>query len=88
MSDIDRLITCIDDAKTIEGLQTEADLREFFSYSKTNIGLVFHMTADQVLERWPDTADRMAKVRAYLLWEYIAFNIAKMHQAYEAARED
>ncbi len=88
MSDLDRLRACIDDAKTIEGLQTEADLREFFTYSKTNIGLVFDMTAEQVLERWPDSADRMGKIRSYLLWEYVAQNIAEMYQAYDAARED
>ena len=87
MSDLDRLTACIDDARTIEGLQTEADLHEFFTYSKTNIGLVFDMSADQVLDRWPDTADRMEKVRAYLLWEYIALNIANLYQAYDAARE-
>ena len=87
MSDLDQLSACIDDARIIEGLQTEADLREFFAYSKTNIGLVFGMTADQVLGRWPDTADRMRKVRAYLLWEYIAQNIAEMYQTYDAARE-
>ena len=87
MSDLDRLIACIDDAKTIEGLQTEADLHEFFAYSKTNIGLVFGMTADQVLERWPDAADRMDKLRAYLLWEYVALNIAELYEAYDAARE-
>ena len=88
MSDLDRLSACIDDAKTIEGLQTEADLREFFTYSKTNIGLVFDMTAEQVLERWPDSADRMGKIRAYLLWEYVAQNITEMYQAYDAARKD
>ena len=88
MSDLDRLSACIDDAKTIEGLQTEADLREFFTYSKTNIGLVFNMTAEQVLERWPDSADRMEKIRAYLLWEYVAQNIAEMYHAYDAARSD
>ncbi len=88
MSDLDRLSACIDDARTIEGLQTETDLREFFAYSKTNISLVFGMTADQVLDRWPDSADRMEKVRAYLLWEYIAQNIAKLYQAYDLARDD
>ncbi len=88
MSDLDRLSACIDDAKTIEGLQNEADLREFFAYSKTNIGLVFGMTADQVLDQWPQSADRMEKVRAYLLWEYIAQNIADLYQAYDAARTD
>ncbi len=87
MSDLDRLSACIDDAKSIEGLQTESDLREFFTYSKTNIGLVFDMTAEQVLERWPDSGDRMEKIRAYLLWEYVAQNIAEMYQAYDAARK-
>lgn len=87
MSDLDRLSACIDDARTIEGLQTEADLHEFFAYSKTNIGLVFGMSADQVLDRWPDTAGRMEKVRAYLLWEYVALNIAELYQAYDAARQ-
>lgn len=87
MSDLDRLSACIDDAKSIEGLQTEADLHEFFAYSKTNIGLVFDMTAEQVLERWPDSGDRMEKIRAYLLWEYVAQNIAEMYQAYDAARK-
>ena len=86
MSDLDRLSACIDDARVIEGLQTEADLREFFAYSKTNIGLVFNMTADEVLKRWPEDEDRMAKVRNYLLWEYVAYNIAKMYQAYDKTR--
>ena len=88
MGDLDRLSACIDDAKTIEGLQSEADLREFFAYSKTDVGLVFGMTAEQVLDRWPASADRMEKIRAYLLWEYIAQNIAKLYQAYDLARDD
>ena len=88
MSDLDRLRACIDDAKTIEGLRTEADLREFFAYSKTNIGLVFGMSADQVLSRWPEASDRMEKVRTYLLWEYIALNIADLYKAYDAARTE
>ncbi len=86
MTDLDQLIKCIDDAKTIEGLRTETDLHEFFTYSQTNIGLVFHMTADEVLSRWPDDEDRMEKVRSYLLWEYIGYNIAKMYEAYDKAR--
>ncbi|MDJ0863089.1 MAG: hypothetical protein QNJ87_11455 [Gammaproteobacteria bacterium] len=88
MSDLDRLTACIDDAKTIEGLQTTTDLKEFFAYSKTNIGLVFGMSAQQVLDRWPDTADRMEKVRSYLLWEYIALNIADLYKTYDAGRDD
>ena len=86
MSDLDRLTACIDDAKTIEGLRTEADLHEFFTYSKTNIGLVFGMSADQVLNRWPEAPDRMEKVRAYLLWEYVAMNIADLYKGYSASR--
>ena len=86
MTDTEQLTKCIDDAKTIEELKTEADLHEFFAYSKTNIGLVFNMTTDEVLSRWPEAEGRMEKVRDYLLWEYIAFNVSEMYKAYDAAR--
>lgn len=85
MKDLERLLYCIDDGKAIESLRTEEDLHEFFVCSKTNIRQVFGMTADDVLSRWPHTEDRMEKVRAYLLWEYIAYNIAEMHKAYDSA---
>ncbi len=87
MQDLERLLYCIDDGKAIESLKTEEELREFFICSKTNIRQVFGMTAEDVLNRWPATEDRMAKVRAYLLWDFIAYNIAEMYEAYDSARE-
>jgi len=87
MQDLDRLLYCIDDGKSIESLTTEEELREFFVCSKTNIRQVFGMTAEDVLNRWPDTEGRIEKVRAYLLWEYIAYNIAQMYKAYDSARD-
>jgi hypothetical protein len=81
ITDIERLSLLIEDGRHLLGVETESDLRRFFATSKTRIGEVFHMSVDEVLSRFADEPDPIEHVRSYLLWEYIAFNIAELHGA-------
>lgn len=87
MNELDRLTACLEDAQAILALETEDGLREFFRASRTGISEVFGETADEVLARWPQDAERMHHVRDYLLMEYIAYNISEIYGRYDMVRE-
>jgi hypothetical protein len=87
MTELDRLMLCLEDARTIEAIRSADDLRAFFGNSRTGIEAVFEETADQVLERWLDDGQRIARIREYLLMEYIAYNIAEIYNSYDLVRD-
>ena len=85
--DTKRLIACLEDGRAIARIETEADLRAFFEASATDVGRVFEEGVDQVLDRWQGEDDKIRKIRDYLLWEYIAYNIAELYNSYDLVRD-
>ena len=87
LTEIEKLVLCIQDAQMILDMKTEDDLFRFFENSKTNIAEVFEESAEEVLNNWEQSADRIDQIRKYLLAEYIAFNISEIYKDYEFLRE-
>lgn len=85
--DTQRLVACIEDAHAIQAIETEQDLRRFFENSKTKIQDVFQENVDEVMDRWKGESDKIQKIREYLLWEYVAYNIAELYNSYDLVRD-
>lgn len=87
LTEIDKLVLCIQDAQMILDMKTEEDLFRFFENSKTKIAEVFEESVEQVLNNWEPGTDRIDQIRKYLLAEYIAYNISEIFKDYEFLRE-
>lgn len=86
MTDRDKLIALLEDGRRIAAIGGEADLRALFENSSTDIGAAFDGGAEGLLQQWPED-DRLDQVRAYLLWDYIAYNVADLFGKYDLARQ-
>ncbi len=87
MSELDKLSACIEDGCRILAINTEEDLRDLFRDSKTNVAGAFENGVEGLLEQWPDDESRIGKIRAYLLWNYIAYNISELYNGFDLTRE-
>lgn len=85
MSELDRLAACIEDGRTLLSVKTEDELHAFFKESKTDISKAFEGGLEGLLSRWEDHG--LDAIRAYLLWDYIAYNIAELYNSYDLARQ-
>ena len=85
MSELDRLMACFADAQELISVKTEDQLRRFFKASRTNISDAFEGGVDGLLRRWEGRS--MDDICAYLLWDYIAYNIAELYNSYDLARD-
>ena len=85
MSDLERLEACLDDAQQILSIRSEEHLHALFRTSKTGISDAFDGGVDGLISRWE--GHDMEDIRAYLLWDYIAYNIAELYNSYDLARQ-
>jgi hypothetical protein len=85
MSDLDKLMACIEDGYTLLTVKTPDELRAMFKTSKTNIADAFEGGVEGLLDRW--AGHDMDTTRAYLLWDYIARNIGELYNSYDLSRQ-
>jgi hypothetical protein len=84
MTEIHKLISLIEDAHAIQALSDDDDLRRLFETSKTGIASMFDGGLDGLLKQVQgERTERMADIRAYLLWEYIARNVSDLYQDHD-----
>ncbi|MGC1952456.1 MAG: hypothetical protein WA970_07775 [Gammaproteobacteria bacterium] len=85
MSDLDKLMACIEDGHQLLSVTTQDQLRDLFNTSKTHIADAFEGGVDGLLSRWAE--HDMETTRAYLLWDYIARNIGELYNSYDLSRQ-
>lgn len=85
MSDLDKLMACIEDGHKLLSVTTQDELRAMFDTSRTGIAEAFEGGVQGLLERW--AGHDLETIRAYLLWDYIARNIAELYNSYDLARQ-
>lgn len=85
MSDLDKLMACIEDGQKLLSVETEDQLRDMFNTSKTNIAEAFEGGVEGLLSRWAEHG--IETTRAYLLWDYVARNIGELYNSYDLSRQ-
>lgn len=85
MSDLDKLMACIEDGHKLLSVRTREQLRDVFNTSKTNIAEAFEGGVEGLLDRW--TGHDIETTRDYLLWDYIARNIGELYNSYDLSRQ-
>jgi hypothetical protein len=84
MTEIQKLIALIEDAHAIQAVKSDDDLRRLFETSGTDIASMFEGGLDGLLGQAQGKGEeRMADIRAYLLWEYIARNVSDLYQDHD-----
>jgi len=88
MSEIEKLIALIEDGHLIKSIQTMEDLEAYFANSRTGIADLIEGGLTGLLSQAEgDGASLVRDLRDYLLWDYIAQNIANLRQDYELVRD-
>lgn len=85
MSDLDKLMACIEDGHKLLSVTTQDELRRMFDASRTGIAEAFEGGVQGLLDRW--AGHDLETIRAYLLWDYIARNIGELYNSYDLARQ-
>jgi hypothetical protein len=84
MTEIQKLIALIEDAHAIQALRSDEDLRRLFETSRTGLASMFEDGLDGLLKQAKGKGEeRMADIRAYLLWEYVARNISDLYEDHD-----
>jgi hypothetical protein len=85
MSDLEKLMACLEDGHRLLSVESEDHLRDMFNASKTGIAVAFEGGVDGLLSRWAEHG--IEATRAYLLWDYIARNIGELYNSYDLSRQ-
>lgn len=86
MNELERLIACIEDGHQIAAIETEEDLRRFFETSQTKISEVMEGGFETLMAQ-AKGPEPIEDLRRYLLWEYIAPNVAQLYDGYRFTKD-